>query len=90
MIIFAMLYVPLILTLILNLIFSYRFLRGFCSLITYHIYFHCLQDGCAGAERITAIKQNPTWVTIPQLTLIIPINVYFQVSVSNIGTERNF
>jgi len=54
--------------------------------LTYIIYFWCLQNECAGAERITAIKQNPKWITIPQLTFILPINAYFQISVSNIGT----
>ncbi|GEM_PF-5596584 len=36
------------------------------------------------------IKQSPTWVTIPQLTLIVPTNIPFQISVSNIGKGCSF
>lgn len=57
---------------------------------TFYVYLYCTPSERAGTERVIAIQQSPTWVTIPQLTLIVPTDVPFQISVSNIEKGCSF
>jgi len=74
-----MLYAPLI----YGTVF-YMFLHVSFFVTTYSFYFHCGEGECAGAERIKATKQTPTWVPFLSQPDLFYNN--FPRLVSNIGT----